>query len=253
MKREMIVLTSVIAASVWLGFTAIGAEEAPKGAGKWPNVSPQKGKQGTAAGVSLLHQAGELVRYARENESPEAMLTAVQMIRRVRIQEDASRVGSKKSEPQDKGEAKKEGKKGTALAPSLDASKLLEEAGNWAKGDEHLTALLKAEKAKQTPSGSATLGAVGGPKINSDRVLGRSVDSYFVSFRGGEVARIAVIGDGDTDLDLFVYDENGEEIVKDIDLTDRCLVQWTPKWTGKYRVRILNNGSVYNNYLLMTN
>ena len=34
-------------------------------------------------------------------------------------------------------------------------------------------------------------------------------DLYKIAFRGGEVARAAVSGDGDTRLDLYVYDENG--------------------------------------------
>jgi hypothetical protein len=77
--------------------------------------------------------------------------------------------------------------------------------------------------------------------------------TYTITFRGGEVARIAVIGDGDTDLDLYVFDENGNEIAMDTEGTDTCLAQWTPWRTGRFLVRIANLGYVYNRYLLMTN
>ncbi len=61
----------------------------------------------------MLSEATSLVNYARENESALAMLTAVQMLERVQVQENAQRVGTKKSGPQNEGEQVKEGKKGT--------------------------------------------------------------------------------------------------------------------------------------------
>ncbi len=67
------------------------------------------------------------------------------------------------------------------------------------------------------------------------------------------MARVAVIGDGDTDLDLLVYDENGNLIASDTDYTDKCLVEFAPRWTGTFLVRVVNNGYVHNNYLLLTN
>ena len=61
------------------------------------------------------------------------------------------------------------------------------------------------------------------------------------------------MGDGDTDLDLYVYDENGNLIDKDIDSTDTMLCMWTPKWTGEFIIKIKNLGSVRNYYTLWTN
>ena len=49
------------------------------------------------------------------------------------------------------------------------------------------------------------------------------------------------------------YDENGYLITKDDDHTDYCICTWTPKWTGKFIIRIVNRGSVYNAYTLRTN
>jgi hypothetical protein len=67
------------------------------------------------------------------------------------------------------------------------------------------------------------------------------------------LAEVAVIGDGDTDLDLYIEDEFGNIIVRDLDYTDRTYVQWTPRWTGAYKVKIRNLGRVYNQYTLLTN
>lgn len=64
---------------------------------------------------------------------------------------------------------------------------------------------------------------------------------------------VIVNGDGDTDLDLYVYDENGNLMGKDIDYSDYCVVSWTPRWTGPFTIKIKNRGSVYNRYKIYTN
>jgi len=101
-----------------------------------------------------------------------------------------------------------------------------------------------------TSVGSAYAGPVGGPKISNDSVLARASDSYDVSLNAGSNTRITVRGDGDTDLDLFVYDENGNLVGSDTDSTDFCIVDVNPKWTGQFRIVIRNLGNVYNQYSL---
>lgn len=96
-------------------------------------------------------------------------------------------------------------------------------------------------------------GAVGGPRHSRDTVLGKETDSYVIVFEGKEPANVTVRGDGSTDLDCYVTDSGGHEVVKDDDDTDTCLLQWTPAWTGKFKIRIVNRGSVPNEYRVNTN
>lgn len=96
-------------------------------------------------------------------------------------------------------------------------------------------------------------GAVGGQKHTRTSVNANSADVFHVTFRGGELARVALSGDGDTDLDLYVYDEYGSLIAKDDDSSDDCYVSWVPKWTGSFKIRVVNRGRVYNEYVLVTN
>ena len=42
-------------------------------------------------------------------------------------------------------------------------------------------------------------------------------------------------------------------IGRDIDLTDRDVVEWTAKWAGNFTVQISNYGRVYTDYLLLGN
>ena len=91
-----------------------------------------------------------------------------------------------------------------------------------------------------------------GQSINLyDNVLGGYTDTWTYTFRANSEARVTVDGDGDTDLDLYIYDENDNLITKDDDTTDYCVCTWTPRWTGKFKIKIVNRGSVYNRYHLM--
>ena len=100
---------------------------------------------------------------------------------------------------------------------------------------------------------AAFAGAKGGPKSADERVKANAADRYEIVFVGGEKAEVIVDGDGDTDLDLYIYDENDNLITKDDDNTDYCICRWTPQWTGKFTIRIVNHGDVYNEYTLRTN
>ncbi len=78
----------------------------------------------------------------------------------------------------------------------------------------------------------------------------RTRDIMRVTLAAGEQTLVAVVGDGDTDLDLYVYDENGHLIGSDTDRTDRCLVTLRPKWTGVFRIEVCNLGYVQNRYAI---
>ena len=101
---------------------------------------------------------------------------------------------------------------------------------------------------------AASPALAGGPNVvHRDRVLANTNDVYNMTFRGGETAEIGVVGDHDTDLDLLVYDENGNLIASDTDYSDNCFVSWVPKWTGNFKVKIVNRGNVYNDYTVAAN
>lgn len=239
----------MLAAWLMVGISALTVSAATKGT----NDSETKGRESTTARmVDIVGHAGELVKYARENESPTAMLAAVEMIRRVPLGEPArAAFGTKKSE----GEAAlARGVKNPAPAPTFEIVSLLNEAKAWVRGNATLAGLIEVELARPTAqAGGGTLGARGGVKYVSEKVEAGRSDVYDVTFVGGESAAVMVIGDGDTDLDLYIYDEDGNLITKDDDDSDNCIVGWTPRWTGKFTIKIKNLGRVYNAYMLMTN
>ena len=187
-----------------------------------------------------LELAGQLVRYGYQTKSALPLIQAVQIYKSLNVGE-ASDDRAKQSE----GVELATGLTKTDLV-SFDEAKILADATKFADGNKTLLALIK-------DSEKSTRGAVPGPIRKVDRVLGGYTDTWTIRFRGGEAAYIVVSGDGDTDLDLYVYDQNGNLIAYDNDGIDDCVVSFTPKWTGTFYVKIKNLGRVYNRYELVTN
>jgi hypothetical protein len=89
---------------------------------------------------------------------------------------------------------------------------------------------------------------VGGGVCRVSTVWSHSTETFDVVLYGGEVSYITVQGDGSTDLDLFVLDENGNLIAQDTSYSGNCSVWVRPYWTGRFTVRVVNRGSVYNQF-----
>ena len=81
-----------------------------------------------------------------------------------------------------------------------------------------------------------------------ERVRASGTDVWHARVSAGVPVSVIVDGDGDTDLDLYVYDGFGRLIGADEDLTDLCIVNVTPRSSGEVTIRIVNRGSVYNEY-----
>jgi hypothetical protein len=63
----------------------------------------------------------------------------------------------------------------------------------------------------------------------------------------GHLAEVAVLGDGYTDLDLYIYDPAGRLVGKDDDETDRCYVRFFPRTSGIYTIKIVNRSDTLSN------
>ncbi len=108
----------------------------------------------------------------------------------------------------------------------------------------------------------ATLGLVVA-NVDAGRIPGPGIDTkvceafgsvtYYETFAGGQLARVAIVGDGTTDLDVFVYDMNGRLIVQGIGLSDREVVSWVPNGTQTYRIVVRNLGDTWNRFSMASN
>ena len=189
---------------------------------------------------NTLRMAAQLSKYGYANNDALSLIQAARLSKSAGLtSEDRAKFEAEEMRP-----APEAGKKGGQVC--LDPAKLLADAKAKAGDDGVLLALIDDVN-------SNVRGAVGGPKYNISSVSAGGTDVYNITFRAGELAIVTVIGDGDTDLDLYVYDNNGNLIARDADYTDDCIVTFTPRWTGNFRIKIVNRGRVYNRYVLRTN
>ena len=203
------------------------------------NIAAKGEHESRLGPLSAVELADRLASYGVANGDAVALVEAA----RIRV-----RLGGQQAtrEKMTEGEAKPGGQKSDDTGPTTVES-LLAAARSLASDSEIVMALIEEVEAM------GTKGVRGGPVFHLDTVRAGTIDVYTMEFRGGELAEVAVLGDGDTDLDLLVFDENGNEICVDSDLSDQAYCAWYPRWTGSFRVEIENLGRVYNDYRLLTN
>ena len=185
--------------------------------------------------VENIRLVYSLVEYGNENEDAISLITAAQILKRWKYR-----------------------------LPDINADTLLANARTYAQNDKDFLSLLLIKRTeigrfnpKQTGNGCAEIihqhGAVGEEKYSLDMVSAHSTDTYTIEFKENKKAVVQVKGVGLTDLDLYIYDKNGNLITSDTGDSDDCECVWTPKWTGEFTIRIKNRGSMYNLYYMQTN
>ena len=180
------------------------------------------------ASETAVQVAAELSKYGYAHSDALSLIQAARMAKQAGMTQEAR----EKAETQG-GQADQGAKSGKVC---LDPAQLLADAKELAKND----GVLHARTAQVKNNAVSSVNAHG-------------TDVYRVNFRAGETGIVTVVGDGDTDLDLYVYDQNGNLIDKDVDYTDNCVCTFVPRWTGLFVIKIVNRGSVYNRYVLRTN
>lgn len=235
-----IATTATLAAVVAAGMVAT-ANAAP---GKGPNSGAAPVAAPTGTGVDRFRTATELAETARSQRDPYLMASAARMIVEVggTPATDAGKDGTADTGKPANGPSSKPAAETRPLAERLFA-----EAEGYARGDA--TALAYVRTAQST----ASRGSTAGPHRHDVELrAGRYID-YTEEFRGGQVAEVGIVGDGDTDVDLVVYDSNGNRICSSTRGGDREYCRWTPAWTGEFTVRVSNYGRVYNAVTMVTN
>lgn len=214
------------------GILSIGAASAQQGV----NVADGEKKDGSPV-AKYLQMSRDLVTYGRANNNPLALVVAAQLRSQVQLKE----VDRKPATEGGEGAAKDD-----TAAISVDS--ILAEAKKLSNDDAAIVALADDVKA------AATKGRLAGPGYNVNVVPGRGTDRYSgVTFVGGRYAEIYAEGSGRSDLDLYVYDQNGNLICSDTDASDVVYCGWTPRWTGNFTIRVVNRGLNANRYALITN
>ena len=212
------------------------------------NIDPTAHASDTTTPVSQVDAALEIAELGREVGDPILLVAAARVLNALGSSTPDGTVGEETplEDPSSKpaGEAREKSEE----ASKDPAAVLLSEARRMARGNELVMAAIADTE------GGSMKGSLRGPGTYSDvRVGSLSRLTIQEAFRGSELAEVAIVGDGDTDVDLFIYDENGNEICSSTGSDDREYCRWTPRWTGTFTIELRNFGGVYNAVNVLTN
>lgn len=135
---------------------------------------------------------------------------------------------------------------GAAKAP-VTAEAMFAKARELAADDGSLLGLIDDAMAE------GTRGRFGGAVEWLSRLPAGQIDVWEIPFYGNSYAEVAIVGDGDANLDVAVTDENGNVICYDVSWSDKLYCDWTPAWDGYFYVTVQNLGGSRNSYFLLTN
>jgi hypothetical protein len=208
----------LMAALMVMACATIGRAQDPEGV----RLSPE------AAGVSQLVTAAGLADWGRAHEDPGALIMAARIVGEVPLRNQGDQ------------------------PPLLTFDGLLDEAEAMAAGyPAYLSAIEQVR-------GQGTRGVVSspfgnGPITTVKDVRARETFGFDVDARGGEILRIAAIGDGDTNIDLVVRDAEGGLLCQDGFGDHYPVCTLMPRLTGKVRVSVVNRGEIWTKVQILSN
>jgi hypothetical protein len=203
---------------------------------KGPNV--KSSAIGTKGAVATLAMAQDLYTLGMANKDALTVLTAAKLAGSVEIKDVERKKETKGTEVAGEAEGKD---------LPVDAATMMASAKELAGEDEVLSGLVEDAMVE------AGRGRVGGASSTLSRLPAGQTDTWEVPFYGDSYAELAVVGDGDSNLDVLVTDENGNTICYDVSWSDKVYCDFVPAWNGYFYVTVQNNGSSRNSYYLMTN
>ena len=203
---------------------------------KGPNVDTSA--TGTKGGVATLAMAQDLYALGMANKDALTVLTAAKL---------AGSVDVKEVEQKKKTEGTEVAGQEDGVDAPVDAATMMASAKELAGEDEVLAGLIEDAEAE------GSRGRIGGASSTLSRLPAGQTDVWEVPFYGNSYAELAVVGDGDANLDVLVTDENGNTICYDVSWSDKVYCDFVPSWNGYFYVTVQNNGSKRNSYYLMTN
>jgi len=183
-----------------------------------------------------LSLANQLAAYGDRNDDAMSLIVAASIKKGV-----GTTVAEGEKETEGTGEATEKEERGGNSADDM-----LARASTLAGDNEELAGLIADVEAM------ASRGDVQGAGCYNDSVLSGYTDTWNIRFTPGS-NYVDLSGDGDTDLDLYVYGPDGHLVCSSESYYDDEFCSWHQYRTANVRVKIKNLGNVYNVYDLCTN
>jgi len=241
MRRHIAMFTLVFGAalaSAWLISPGMAEDEPDR---KGPNtVEPGDAKpegDEAAKAVKRLAAAYEMVYYGRENQSTQALLVAAEILGTTPTtdgDEELTEEGGPTEPPSEED-----------LQEDITAEGLIAEARAMSDAS-HIAELADAVRKRLAERGR---GAVGGPAQLFRHIGPNGRAEWSKVFYGNEIASVTAAPCDYADLDLYVYDDNGNLITCDRSPDNVANGTWSPRYTGRFRIVVENctpRGTSYN-------
>jgi hypothetical protein len=248
MKKDMVLASAALALVIGtMGTAYAGTDSSAAGSKKGRNSAAEPSLPAAkSTGVSTFNAAMEIAEAGRLQKDPLMLVAAARVVLSVGATpgKDESKSGvTNKSKPTAAAATDKK----ADVAPTPVADRLLAEATDLARDNQVALLLIRETQV------AAGRGTTGGPHSHETRLLGRSYVEHSERFVRGQLAEAVLAGDGDTDVDIAIFDERGNRICSSTRSGDREYCSWTPAWTGNFTVRVTNYGSVYNDVAVLIN
>jgi hypothetical protein len=231
MTEKRMLLKCVMALAILTG-TALAQDTVA------PNIAASgAGEPGGTARIALAHRL-----YAQGIARRDAVdvMTAARLAREVKLSPlTASKVTEAVGDTEVPDE--KLGGPGPVTIPGMIAA-----ARSLSGNDDVLLTLLDRIEV-ELPDGSVTAAIAESPLAAGQR------DIWTIPFFGAALAEVAVIGDGDGNLDLTIFDDGGAPICLAGGPGDIAYCDWVPARNGSFTVTVTNLGPVENTYQLLRN
>ncbi len=177
--------------------------------------------------VSRAALAYSLIDYGREHKSPLALMNAAEILHQTQMEELKLKPATEPVRTLPSAVARVKPRRDVADDDPcrIKSEDFLTEARRYGKGSPHITDMVRAvrERLEETQRG-----AVGSARFWVGNVPAFSIHVFAIEFEAASAAKVAVRGDGDTLLELRVYDRGGELVGKDSG-TGILATSWLPR------------------------
>lgn len=225
-------LTAMLATTALVAFAGPLAAQDKSGTNVDPNGT------GAPAGAKQAAMAQDLYAVGMANKDALTVLTAAKIAAGVTFTDVERELETKGDEVAEEADV--------ADAP-IGAEQMLADAKALAGEDEIILGLIEDAEAE------GSRGRIGGASRTLSRLPGGRTDTWKVPFYGNSYAEVAVVGDGDSNLDVLITDENGNTICYDVSWSDKVYCDFVPAWNGYFFITVQNTGRKRNSYYLLTN
>lgn len=196
-------------------------------AGSQVRPEPAPDAEAEARAIARMVTAAEVADWAREHSDAQAMIVAARMLSDIRI------------------------RPANGDEPFLTAEALLVEAETMAGQDPVLLDQISGLRSPNKGVRSSPFGQ--GPIVVVRRLRARETYGFAIEARRNEVLRVAAIGDGDTNIDLTLRDQNGVVVCADGSRDHYPVCTLARPAAGSFRIEVVNRGQVWSRVQIVTN